>query len=223
MLPSQVNPVALCWSHARKCEFVLLPLSRGILETTVEELSICCSLSACAMARSTKWPLKAAAKNNAGTSFSLTKAFWFHFLFCCCWLVFLGGCLFFLFVLLPLGYVIWKIEASWKMEDENQDPHIFQPCIGQFCINMDLLAAYTTKGSLLRFLYCHGVEIRGGVTTGQPACTDSWCYGLCIVHHVPRSPHGRFHSVTVSAFPRSVSVFTLNPRDRALSNAKVTC
>lgn len=109
------------------------------------------------------------------------------------------------------------------MEDENQDPHIFQPCIGQFCINMDLLAAYTTKGSLLRFLYCHGVEIRGGVTTGQPACTDSWCYGLCIVHHVPRSPHGRFHSVTVSAFPRSVSVFTLNPRDRALSNAKVTC
>lgn len=105
---------------------------------------------------------------------------------------------FFLFVLLPLGFVMWNIKASWKMEEENQYPHIFQLCIGQFCINRNLLAMDTTKGSLPHFLYSHGVEIRGVMTRGHPACTDSWCYGLRIVQHVPRSLHGCFHSVSLS-------------------------
>lgn len=138
---------------------------------------------------------------DAGTSFSLTKAFWFNFLFCCWKLVFGGDVFFFfffLFLLLPLGCVIWNIQASWKMEEENQYPHIFQLCIGQFWINRNLLAMDTTKGSLPHFLYCYGVEIRGGVTRGHPACTDSWRYGLRIVRHVPRSLHGCFHSVSLS-------------------------
>lgn len=163
---------------------------------------MCCSLSACATARSTKWPLKAAAKNMMQELlFPLQRLFGLISFFVVESL-FLGGMwfffFFFLFLLLPLGCVIWNIQASWKMEEENQYPHIFQLCIGQFWINRNLLAMDTTKGSLPHFLYCYGVEIRGGVTRGHPACTDSWRYGLRIVRHVPRSLHGCFHSVSLS-------------------------